>query len=697
MAAIAAPGRTDTGFDRIVRHSDIALALGVVAIVLFMIVPLPTWLLDLLLIANLSLALTILLVTTYARRPLDFSVFPSLLLLVTLLRLALNISASRLILLQANAGEVINAFGNFVVGGNYVVGVVVFIILVVIQFVVITNGAQRVAEVAARFTLDAMPGKQMGIDADLNAGIINEDEARRRRADIEAEADFYGAMDGASKFVRGDAIAGILIVMVNILGGFAIGVAQRGFDLGHAAATYTILTVGDGLVTQIPALMISTAAGILVTRAASDSHLGADTLRQLSSYPRMFGIAGALLIAFSFVPGLPRIPFMALGGFLLTMAFIRSRRLTETAEPLAPARIGTDGAQQLEQLATLLQVDPLEIEIGYDLIPLVDPQAADNLLDRIGRIRRQLATELGILVPTIRVRDNLQLDPNAYVVKLRGVGIAKGSVYPSRFLALSPNGPLAPIDGIQTTEPAFGLAATWVTTDDRTQTEVLGYTVVDPLGVITTHLTEVLRTQAPNLLGRQEVQKLLNNVRAESAALVDDLIPTVLSVAEVQQVLQNLLRERISIRDLILILEALANRSRGTHDLDMLTEIARQALGRSISNQFKDDAGVLHCITLGPHAERAIASSVETTERGMVVALEPELTQSIVQQAVRQVETLMLQGKQPVLLCSTRVRLPLRRLTERSLATVPVLAYAEVAPEFQALSEGAIELEEDNG
>src|SRR5439155_6269572 len=331
---------------------------------------------------------------------------------------------------------------------------------------------------------------------------------------------------------------------------------------------------------------------------------------------------------------------------------------------------------------------------GYYLIPLVDPQATDNLLDRIGRIRRQLATELGILVPTIRVRDNLQLDPNAYVVKLRGVGIAKGSVYPSRFLALSPNGPLEPIDGIQTTEPAFGLAATWVTTEDRTQTEILGYTVVDPLGVVTTHLTEILRAQAPNLLGRQEMQKLLNNVRAESSALLDDLIPAVMSVAEVQQVLQNLLRERVSIRDLILILEALANRSRGSHDLDMLTEIARQALGRSISNQFKDDAGVIHCVTLGPRAERAIAASVETTERGMVVALEPDLAQNLLQQAVRQIETLMLQGKQPVLLCSTRVRLPLRRLTERSLATVPVLAYPEVAPEFQALSAGTIELEE---
>ncbi|MBI4214333.1 MAG: flagellar biosynthesis protein FlhA [Chloroflexi bacterium] len=682
--------------DRLLRQSDVVLALGVVAIIAMLIIPLPTGLLDLLLVLNLSVALTVLLLTMYARRPLDFSVFPSLLLIVTLFRLALNVSASRLILLQANAGEVINAFGNFVVGGNYVVGIVVFLILVIIQFVVITNGASRVAEVAARFTLDAMPGKQMGIDADLNAGIINEDQARRRRQGIEMEADFYGAMDGASKFVRGDAIAGIVIVAVNIIGGFAIGVAQRGMDLTHAAQTYTILTVGDGLVTQIPALMVSTAAGILVTRAASDSHLGEDTLRQLISYPRMFAILGALLLAFGFVPGLPRIPFMVLGGLMLLIAIVR----WGVPPPGPEEESGTarrpesgDGGQQLEQLATLLQVDPLEVEIGYDLIPLVDPQASDNLLDRIGRIRRQLATELGILVPTIRVRDNLQLEPTGYAVKLRGVGIASGNVYPHRQLALSPNGPLEPLEGIQTVEPAFGLAATWIPNEDRARAELLGYTVVDPLGVLTTHLTEILRAQAPALLGRGEVQKLLNNVRAESPNLVDDLIPTVLTVAEVQQVLQGLLRERVSIRDLVMILEALANRSRGSHDIDALTEIARQALGRSIGNQFKDEEGVMHCVTLGPYAERQIAAAIETTERGLAVALEPQLAQSLISQAVRQVESLMLQGKQPVLLCSTRVRLALRRLTERALASIPVMAYGEIPPEIQAVSEGTVELE----
>lgn len=700
MAAISSTTQP-TMFERFIRSSDVILAGGVVAIIGMMILPLPTGLLDLLLVFNLSLALTILLVTMYTRRALDFSVFPSLLLIVTLLRLALNVSASRLILLQAHAGEVINAFGSFVVGGNYVVGVVIFIILVVIQFVVITNGAGRVAEVAARFTLDAMPGKQIGIDADLNAGIISEDQARTRRQEIQQEADFYGAMDGASKFVRGDAIAGIVIVLVNILGGFAIGVAQRGMDLSRAAQTYTILTVGDGLVTQIPALMVSTAAGILVTRAASTSHLGEDTLRQLISYPRMFAVSGGLLLAFSFVPGLPRLPFLLLGGLMVTIAVMRWR----SGPILAPAAVGAagapagetaEGSQQLQQLTSLLQVDPLEIEIGYDLIPLVDPQATDNLLDRIGRIRRQLATELGILVPTIRVRDNLQLDPTGYVVKLRDVGIASGNVYPNRSLALSSNGPLEPLEGIQTVEPAFGLAATWIPNDDRSRAELLGYTVVDPLGVLTTHLTEILRGQAPSLLGRQEVQKLINSVRADSPNLVDDLIPTMLTVAEVQQVLQGLLRERVSIRDLTLILEALMNRSRGSHDIEALSEIARQALGRSICNQFKDEEGVLHCVTLGPRAERAVGASIEQTERGTVVALEPQLAQAVVAQAVRQIETLMLQGKQPVLLCSSRVRLAVRRLTERSLASIPVLAYAEIPPEVQAVSEGLVELESDD-
>jgi flagellar biosynthesis protein FlhA len=695
MAAGSAPMST---FDRFMRQSDVILAVAVVAVIAVMIVPLPTGLLDVLLVLNLSMALTVLLVTMYARRPLDFSVFPSLLLIVTLFRLALNVSASRLILLQAHAGEVINAFGNFVVGGNYVVGIVIFLILVVIQFVVITNGAGRVAEVAARFTLDAMPGKQMGIDADLNAGLINEEQARQRRRDIEQEADFYGAMDGASKFVRGDAIAGIVIVLVNILGGFAIGVAQRGFDLSRAAQTYTILTVGDGLVTQIPALMVSTAAGILVTRAASSSHLGEDTLRQLTSYPRMFAIGGTLMLALSFVPGLPRLPFMAMGGIMVAIAVSRWRSPTpDMMESLAGSALAApesaDGSQQLQQLTNLLQVDPLEVEVGYDLISLVDPQASDNLLDRIGRIRRQLATELGILVPTIRVRDNLQLEPTGYAVKLRGNVIAQGNVYPNRSLALSPNGPLDPLEGIQTVEPAFGLAAVWIPNDDRGRAELLGYTVVDPLGVITTHLTEILRAQAPSLLGRTEVQKLLNNVRTESPNLVDDLIPTVLSVAEVQQVLQGLLRERVSIRDLVMILESLANRSRGSRDIDALTEIARQSLGRSICNQFKGEEGVLHCVTVGPYAERAIANAIETTERGIVVALEPQHAQSIVNQTVRQVEALMLQGKQPVLLCSTRVRVALRRLTERSLASIPVLGYAEIPPEVQAISEGMVELE----
>ncbi|HAN16689.1 MAG TPA: EscV/YscV/HrcV family type III secretion system export apparatus protein [Chloroflexi bacterium] len=556
-----------SGWQRLLQQRDVLLPVAVVAVISMMIVPLPTVMLDLLLIVNLSIGLLILLVSMYTTEPLAFSVFPTLLLITTLFRLALNISASRLILLNAFAGHVIEAFGSVVIGGSYVVGIVVFIILVVIQFVVITNGAGRVAEVAARFTLDAMPGKQMSIDADLNAGLITEAEAKRRRQKIEQEADFYGAMDGASKFVRGDAIAGIIIILVNILAGFVIGVMQQGMSLMGALQTYALLTVGDGLVSQIPALMISTATGIVVTRAATSGDLGTDTIRQITSNPRVLGIVTGALIVLAFVPGIPKLPFFIIacltgvGAYMAWQSEASGERtaisggatVVETTATGEPAPTGP------EAVTPLLALDPMELEIGYGLIPLVDPQEAGNLLDRITRIRRQMALDLGIVLPTVRVRDNLQLQPNQYVVKLRGVEVARGDLLINQYLAMNAGLADEQIEGIPTTEPAFGLPALWIQASLKDRAELLGYTVVDPPSVLTTHLTEVIKGNAANILSRQDVQTLITNLKAEHPAVVDELIPGVLSIGETQKVLQNLLRERITIRDLVTLIAKLCD------------------------------------------------------------------------------------------------------------------------------------------
>lgn len=584
-----------SGWQRLLQQRDVLLPVAVVAVIAMMIVPLPTVMLDLLLIVNLSIGLLILLVSMYTTEPLAFSVFPTLLLITTLFRLALNISASRLILLNGFAGHVIEAFGSVVIGGSYVVGIVVFIILVVIQFVVITNGAGRVAEVAARFTLDAMPGKQMSIDADLNAGLITEAEAKRRRQKIEQEADFYGAMDGASKFVRGDAVAGIIIILVNILAGFVIGVMQQGMSLMGALQTYALLTVGDGLVSQIPALMISTATGIVVTRAATSGDLGSDTIRQITSNPRVLGIVTGALIVLAFVPGIPKLPFFIIacltgaGAYLAWQTEASGERtaisggatVVETTATGEPAPTGP------EAVTPLLALDPMELEIGYGLIPLVDPQEAGNLLDRITRIRRQMALDLGIVLPTVRVRDNLQLQPNQYVVKLRGVEVARGDLLINQYLAMNAGLADEQIEGIPTTEPAFGLPALWIQASLKDRAELLGYTVVDPPSVLTTHLTEVIKGNAANILSRQDVQTLITNLKAEHPAVVDELIPGVLSIGETQKVLQNLLRERITIRDLVTIVETLADYARQTRDTEALTEYVRQRLARAISAQYR--------------------------------------------------------------------------------------------------------------
>ena len=613
-----APG---TRMRRILNNSDVLLAVAVVGIVAMMVIPLPPALVDVLLAFNIGLAVTVLLVALYIETPLSFSVFPSLLLILTLFRLSLNISATRLILLQANAGSVITAFGNFVVGGNYVVGIVVFLILMIVQFIVITNGAGRVAEVAARFTLDAMPGKQMSIDADLNAGLITEDQARSRRKSVEQEADFYGAMDGASKFVKGDAIAAIVIVMVNILGGFAIGVLQMGMPLLQALQTYTLLTVGEGLVSQIPALLISTATGIIVTRTAAEDSMGVDVVRQVANNPRALTIVAGLMFGFALVPGLPKLPFIVMGVGVGAFVFMLRREKRAEGAAKEGAADGEGGlaapTAEPESVTDLLQVDALEVEIGYGLIPLVDRGSGSGLLGRVTLIRRQIAMELGFILPKIRIRDNLQLPPNGYAIKLRGEEIARGDLMPGHYLAMAA-GPVAEeVDGVPTVEPAFGLPAVWIEATRKERTEMLGYTVVDPASVVATHLTEVVKAHAPGILTRQDVRVLLDNLKQNYPALVEDLVPGALSLSEIQDVLQNLLRERISIRDLVTILEAISGLAPGVKDPDLLSEAARQALGRAISNQHRSADGALHVVTLSPRVEKTMVEAVGDLSRGI--------------------------------------------------------------------------------
>ena len=678
----------------VVSYSDVLLAGAVVAIVGMMIIPLPSGLLDVLLTVNIAGALTILLVAMYIGQPLEFSVFPSLLLLMTLFRLGLNVCSTKLILLNGFAGEVIYSFGNFVAGGSYVVGAVVFLILTIIQFVVITNGAGRVAEVAARFTLDAMPGKQMSIDADLNAGLIGEQEARKRRKKIEQEADFYGAMDGASKFVKGDAIAGIIIIVVNILGGFAIGVVQSGMDILQALQTYTILTIGDGLVTQVPSLLISTATGLIVTRAATEASLGADVSRQILANPRALAIVGGLLFGFALIPGLPKGPFFVVGLIMcgLALALRRAGKAATTG--------GAEGAEAekapagIESVADMLRVDPIEVEIGYGLVPLVDEGERGGLLSRITALRRQTALDLGLIVPVIRVRDNLELGAGTYVVKIRGQEVARADVRVGRYLAMPTGQTIGDLEGDRTTEPAFGLPALWIAPSLRDRAELSGYTVVDPVAVISTHLSEVIKANASVLLTRQDVQELLNHVKADNAAVVEELVPGLLSLGEVQRVLQNLLSERVCIRDLQTILETLADRARTTKDPEILTEHARAALGRAVTAQYRDPQGDLHTIALAPRLERRLEEALQQIGGTSVLAIEPGFGAALLRQVAERMERLAAAGNQPVLLCSPRIRAALRRWLECTIKNPVVLSYAEVMPPAQVHTSEVLDLPE---
>ena len=681
---------------KVLRQTDILLAVGIIGIVGMLIIPLPTVLLDLLLTVNIATAVVVLLVAIYTDDPMKFSVFPSLLLITTLFRLALNVSTSRLILLHGEAGSVVHSFGNFVVGGNLVVGLVIFLILVVIQFVVITNGAGRVAEVAARFTLDAMPGKQMAIDADLNAGLIDETQARERRKAIASEADFYGAMDGASKFVKGDAIAGIVIILVNIVGGLAIGVLQQGVGPAEALQTYARLTVGDGLVSQLPALLVSTAAGIVVTRSAGSNNLGLQMFAQLTNQSRPLYVAGGMLAAFAMLPGLPKLPFFAVAGIAIASGYFitQQRERQEAADRTPLPSTGDKEPEQLgpQQVIQMMAVDPLEVEVGYGLIPIVDEQAGGGLLRRITMIRRQIALDLGLVLPTVRVRDNLQHAPTTYVVKLRGVEVARGTLMPGQFLAMDPGTAEGDVPGTETQEPAFGLPARWIAPAQKERAELLGYTVVDAESVLATHLTELVKRFAPDLLSRQDTQNLLENMRTDYPALVEDLVPANLTVGEVQEVLQNLLAERVSIRDMVTICETLATQARVTRDVDLLTEYARASLSRQISRQYAGDDGVLNVITVGSRTEDEIASSIQQADRGSTIAMPPWQLQRLLGVVSTEVEKVAGSGRDPIILCSSRIRLAFRRLLERRLPNVIVLSFAEITPQTSVEAAGSIEV-----
>lgn len=679
------------------QNMDLLIAGLVLGIVLMIVVPLSPGMLDFLLTINITVALVIILITMFTTQPLQFSIFPSLLLVTTLYRLALNISSTRLILGDARAGKIIDAFGHFVVGGNYIVGLVVFIIITVIQFVVIVSGAGRVAEVAARFTLDAMPGKQMSIDAEFNAGLISEVEARERRRILQREADFFGAMDGASKFVKGDAIAGIVIILINIVGGIAIGTLQMGMSVIEAVHTYTLLTIGDGLVSQIPALLISTAAGILVTRATSDSNFGREVTAQFTNFPKILFPVSGVVFVIGLLPQMPHLIFITLSGLLAFAArsLTREKKKQELRQQEMEALEQSQRRREPEDISSYFQVDPLQIEIGYNLIPLTDESQGGDLLQRLASVRRQCAAEMGIYVRPIRIRDNLQLSPNSYVFKLRGEEMASGELMPGHFLAMDPTGQETDIKGIPTTEPTFGLPAWWVAASDRDEVEMRGLTVVDCSTVLVTHLTEFIKQHADELLGRQEVKELVDVVKENNPALVDELLPDTLTLGDIQKVLQNLLKERVPIRDLVVILEAMADGVRLNRDIDFLTDHVRQAMARTICRQYTTEDNVLPAITLHPRLENTIAESIQQTQMGNYPVLEPKLARRIMENLQQTVERLSAQGINPVVICSPQVRLPFKRLTQRYIPQLAVLSLNEIIPGVEIQVMGTVSTDED--
>ncbi|PKK91369.1 MAG: flagellar biosynthesis protein FlhA [Candidatus Wallbacteria bacterium HGW-Wallbacteria-1] len=687
---------------------ELVITMSVVALVIMMIVPLPSWMLDFLLIVNVGIAIIVLLLSMYTKEVLEFAVFPSMLLVLTLFRLALNVSSTRLILLLGDKfdGKVIRAFGDFVVGGNYLVGIIVFLILVLIQFIVITKGAGRVAEVHARFTLDALPGKQMAIDADLNAGLITSEEAQERRSNIRRETDFFGAMDGASKFVQGDAIAGIVITIINIIGGIVIGVIQQDMSVGQAASTFTILTVGDGLSSQIPALLISTATGILITRSASENSLGSELGDQILTEPKILWMAAGMLTFLAFFSGLPPFPLIALSGILGTMAFFLGQEAREVALQAAgaaqpggqvPGGAGGGGGaaaepKKAESMSALLKVEALELEIGYGLIPLFDVHQGGDLLDRITMIRRQIAIDLGLILPPMRIRDNvMQVSSNSYVIKIKGLEASSGEIYVERFLAMDPGNIAEKVTGIETIEPAFGLPAIWIDEGQRLRAESAGYTVVDPPSVLATHLSEVLRKSAHQILGREEVVELIDNIRETHPTLVSEQ-EKYLTIGLVQKVLERLLKEGVSIRNMPTVLETLIDASAVTKNPDELTEYVRQALGGHICRRHVSGQGFIPVITLDPSVEEVIAGSLQNTDQGVYCTLDPTTAQKIFRSLRNVMENVEKKGFQAVVLCSPVIRIHFKNLTERVAPALAVISYNEVTPDVELQTVGMVSI-----
>ena len=685
----------------LLKNSDISLAIGLVFIVGMMVIPLPPALLDILLTVNISLSVIILLVCLYTKEPLDYSSFPTVLLIATLFRLGLNVSSTRLILLTGEAGSVINSFGEFVVGGNYVVGFVIFVILVLINFMVITGGATRVAEVTARFTLDKMPGKQLSIDADLNAGIIDDEEAKRRRRALERETDFYGTMDGASKFVKGDATAGILITVINIVGGFIIGLVMMKMDFQTALTTYTILTVGDGLVSQIPALLISVATGLIVSRASGkDESLSQDIGKEMFSDPRVLGVVSGLLLFMGIIPGLPTIPFFVIGLGSGGLAYYKYTNQLRAKEEEAKAKEAAEKAEKSgkrtkkatrESVMELLAVETIEIEVGYRLVPLLNVEMGGDLLERIAQIRRQTALDLGIVLPSIRVRDNLQLSPNTYQIKLKGVPVEAGEVYPDRSLAMNAMGgdDNPNIKGISAVDPAFGIPAIWIEEEQKDYAEAYGYTVVSPSAVVSTHLTEVIKKNAADILTRNDVQQLVDNLRKEvSDSYVDDLLKD-MTVGDIQQILQNLLRERVTVRDLKTILETISLQSKFSKDYNFLTERVRESLARNICKQNVADNGELMAIILSPEVERILAQGISPD--GQNLSVDPTYSKLLFGSLNQEIQkAITTYGCQPVILCSSPIRLPFRRLIENHYPQFSIMSYNEISSNVKTKSVGIV-------
>jgi flagellar biosynthesis protein FlhA len=675
------------------KLKNLVILMSVIMIVAMLVLPLPTYMIDILLIINLSLSIMILLISMNTKEPLEFAIFPSLLLLTTLFRLSLNVSSTRSILTNATGGKVIEAFGHFVIGGNAVIGFVVFLILVIIQFIVITKGSERVAEVAARFTLDAMPGKQMSIDADLNAGMITEHEARARRLKIERESDFFGSMDGASKFVKGDAIAGIIILLINIIGGFIIGMTMHGMDFTSAISTYTLLSVGDGLVSQIPALLISTATGITVTRSTSEGTLGDDISSQMFSYPNLLYIVAGCIALLGFFTPIGIALTWGIAGLLAYSGYSiqRNRTRQEVSEENKQSEQELEEVRKPENVFNLLREDPIEFEFGIGLIVLADANQGGDLLDRVVAIRRQIALDLGLVVPVVRIRDNIQLRPNEYVIKIKGNEVAKGEILLDHFLMLNPGDEEHGIDGIETVEPTFGLPALWINEENKDHAELFGYTVIDPSSVISTHLSETIRKYSHEILGREETNQLIGHVKESYPSLVEELVPQVMSVGDIQKVLQKLLKENVSIRSLSVIFEALANYAVYTKNPDILTEYVRQSLARQLTSQHAQD-GIIHAIQVGAGIEKKLASSIQRTEQGDILAIDPESTNQMIHNFTESIQSMTQMGIRPVILTSAGIRMYVRQIMERSFADIPILSYNELEANVEVQSVGVVNL-----